>query len=449
VGAYFPVGSQSAAAYAMLWRQYSCKSRCFYRHGFDRYAAKKLMQQISDSEFAPEATELSPTTSLAQPRRRLDWLHYSSPAFRQTLFLFGVTRLLFVLITYFGYILFTASTYSPNSVGVGNLLASWARWDAVRYLDIARYGYPNPIQTAFFPLYPLLIRVGMLPFGGAGAYPVGLLISNIAFFFALWELRVLAERECGPEVASRTAVYLALFPTALFFFAPYNESLFLLLALSCFLALRRGQWWLAGGMGLLATLTRSAGVFLVVPMVVEYFSQRGWQWRRLRLDVLAIGLVPVALVIYGFYCWLQLGDPLVFVHAQAHWGRTLTWPWSALWIQQALLAESQAVSFFQAHDLIDLTATVMIMVLVALGWRRLPLSYSLYALALLMNFLLFPLAFNDALASNQRFALEVFPAFITLGLLVRRPATHQAILILFTGMLVLFSLVFLTGRWLV
>ncbi len=404
------------------------------------------MQQISDSELAPETVDLQPTAPLA---RRLARLRRLSPALRQTIFLFGVTRLLFVLITYFGYILFTAGTYSPDSVGVTSLLASWGRWDALRYLEIARHGYAQPVQAAFFPLYPLLIHIGTLPLGGAGAYYVGLLISNAAFFFALWALRVLAEQECGPEAAERAAVYLALFPTALFFFAPYNESLFLLLALGCFLALRRGWWWLAGGLGLLATLTRSAGLFLVVPFAIEYLSQRGWQWRSLRLNALAVGLVPAGLVIYGLYCWLQFGDPLAFAHAQAHWGRALTWPWVGLWNQQASLANAQPVSFFQAHDLIDLGATLAMIALAALGWWLLPLSYNVYGAALLMNFLLFPLAFDDPLASNQRFALEVFPAFLTLGLLVRRPATHQAIVILFTSLLTLLSLVFITGRWLV
>jgi hypothetical protein len=406
------------------------------------------MQQISDSEIAPEEIEPQLTASLAR-QRHLDWLRALSPALRQTIVLFAVTRLLFILITYFGYVLFNASAYSPDSVGVSNLLFSWARWDALRYLTIAEHGYTISIQAAFFPLYPLLIRIGMLPFGAASGYAAGLLISNVAFFFALWALRVLAEQEFGPEVAARSAIYLALFPTALFFFAPYNESLFLLLTLACFLALRRGRWWLAGALGMLATLTRSAGLFLLVPFAVEYLCQHSWQWRRARLDALAAGLVPLGLVIYGCYCWLQFGDPLAFAHAQAHWGRALEWPWVGLWDQQARLAEAQPASFFQTHNTIDLLATVMMIALVVLGWRRLPLSYSLYAAALLVNFLLFPLDFGDPLASNQRFALEVFPAFLTLGLLVRRPATHQAMVILFTSLLALFTLVFITGRWLV
>jgi hypothetical protein len=423
------------------------------------------MQDIRDPELPPE-TSARETLILSAPARGLARLHCSSPALRQTFFLFGATRALLVLVTYFGYVLFNAGKYSAASVGVGNLLSSWDRWDALRYLEIANHGYHDNIQAAFFPLYPLLIRLGSLPFGGAGAYPVGLVISNIAFFFALWALRVLAERECGPEAAARAAVYLAFFPTSLYFFAPYNESLFVLLTVGCFLALRRGRWWLAGGLGLLAALTRSAGIVLVVPFAVEYLSQHGWQWRRwrimiedlyqrkwqwqrMRLGWLAACLIPAGLALYIGYDWLHLGHPLAFEHAQAGWGRALHWPWSGLWDQLVAIAQAQPASFFQAHDLLDLMATLMVMVLVVLGWRRLPLSYNLYAMALLATFLLFPQNFPDALASNQRFVLEVFPAFLTLGLVVRRPATHQAIMIIFSGLLAVLTLLFITGRWLV
>jgi hypothetical protein len=409
---------------------------------------KVAMQQISDSELAPETIEVNPPTPVVQPR--LKWLHHPSPALRQTLVLFGVTRLLFICVTYIGYILFNVSAYSPASVGMGNLLTSWDRWDAVRYLEIARHGYYNPIQTAFFPLYPLLIHLGASVFGGADVYyGLGLVISQVAFFFVLWLLRLLAERECDPEAAARATIYLALFPTALFFIAPYNESLFLLLTLGSFLALRQGRWWLTGGLGLLAALTRSAGIFLLVPFAVEYLHWHHWRWRQVRVDVLALGMIPLGMALYGWYCWVQFGDPLAFVHAQSHWGRALAWPWSGLWDHLSRLSEAQPASFFQVHDLIDLAATVLMVTLVVLGWRRLPLVYNVYATVLLVNFLLFPLDFNDPLASNQRFALEVFPAFLTLGLLVRRPAMHQAIIILFSGLLVLLSLVFITGRWLV
>jgi len=410
------------------------------------------MQEFNRSGLVLEEGQASAAPIISRWRA---WLRHLSPALRQTFFLFVATRILFALATYFGYVLFNAGPYSLTSVGVSNLWQSWDRWDATWYLGIVERGYlPSKLkQAAFFPLYPLLIKGASLPFGNPASagvyYAIGLAVSNIAFFFALWALRVLAERDWQPEVASRAVSYLAVFPTSLYFFAPYNESLFVLLTVGCFLALRRGRWWLAGGLGLLAALTRSAGIVLVVPFAVEYLSQRGWQWRKLRWDSLAVGLIPAGLGLYGFYCWRVFGSLLMFAHVQAHWGRALHWPWSGLWDQLVAIAQAQPASFFQAHDLLDLMATLMVMVLVVLGWRRLPLSYNLYAMALLATFLLFPQNFPDALASNQRFVLEVFPAFLTLGLVVRRPATHQAIMIIFSGLLAVLTLLFITGRWLV
>jgi len=433
------------------------------------------MQQISSSEFAPEKTELQTAIPLAQ-QRRLDWLRHPSSALRQTIFLFATTRSLFLLITYFGYVFFNVSKYSLSSVGVGNLLQSWYQWDATWFLGIVAsgYSYANFRQTAFFPLYPLLVKGVSLPLGNPASfgayYAAGLLVSNIACFLAFWALRVLTQREFGSEVATRTVTYLAVFPTALYLFAPYNESLFLLLTIICFLALRSGRWWLAGGIGLLASLTRSVGLFLVIPFLIEYLSQHGWHWRhipfltqrlsqpgwrwqRLRLGWLAVSLIPGGIALYAGYCWLHLGHPLLFVHIQTSWGRLLTWPWVGVEHQLLDIWRVAPASFFQAHDVLDLVALIGFLMLVVWGWRRLPLSYSLYALALLLLVLCVPITpssgFLDPLESSQRFMLEVFPAFMTLGWLVRRPATHQAIVILFTGMLALLSLVFITGRWLV
>lgn len=144
---------------------------------------------------------------------------------------------------------------------------------------------------------------------------------------------------------------------------------------------------------------------------------------------------------------------VLFVHIQTSWGRLLTWPWVGVEHQLLDLWREAPASYFQAHDLLDLAALIGFLTLVVLGWWHLPLSYSLYALALLLPVLLVPITptsgFLDPLESSQRFVLEVFPAFMTLGLLVRRPATHQAIVILFTGMLAVLSFVFITGRWLV
>ena len=67
-----------------------------------------------------------------------------------------------------------------------------------------------------------------------------LLVSNIAFFGSLLVLYDLTIREFSEPVARRAIVYIAIFPTAFFFFAPYSESLFLLLSLVAFREARLG-----------------------------------------------------------------------------------------------------------------------------------------------------------------------------------------------------------------
>src|SRR5258708_34852486 len=106
-------------------------------------------------------------------------------------------------------------------------------------------------------------------------------ITNVAFFGALVALRRLAERELDADAGRRAALYLAVFPTAFYFFAPYSEAVFLFLGISSFAAMRERRWLLAGLLGCAATLTRSAGLLLDVPSAVGVHYS--WRARVTRL----------------------------------------------------------------------------------------------------------------------------------------------------------------------
>src|SRR6266480_1614665 len=173
---------------------------------------------------------------------------------RDIIWLFVATRLILVMVTYVGYILLTAPKYSSNPVDIVGILASWNHWDAANYVRIAQFGYQAPYDVAFFPLFPLLVRIIAFPLGSWSYLPVGMLLSNAALLGAMFVLYQLAVEHGGEEVAGRSLLYLCIFPTAFFFFAAYNESLFLLLITGAFLALRRQRWWLAGLLGFFATL---------------------------------------------------------------------------------------------------------------------------------------------------------------------------------------------------
>ena len=82
-----------------------------------------------------------------------------------------------------------AAAHIANAEPAGSLLQPpgflnyWAHWDGAWYAEIATEGYDAhyPASTAFFPLYPLLIRAGMLLGGGPALW--GVAISLVATLF--------------------------------------------------------------------------------------------------------------------------------------------------------------------------------------------------------------------------------------------------------------------------
>src|SRR3954469_3876654 len=170
------------------------------------------------------------------------------------------------------------------------LLSPLARWDSAWYLDIAHSGYAGP-SSAFFPLYPVLVR-GFAFVSAPGALLVSAyVVSLAALLAALYLMHRLVTLELGSADVARDAVlFLAVFPGALWFGAPYSESLFLLLSVGAFYAARTDRWAWAGGCAALASATRSAGIVLVVPLVLLW-----WRSGRRPRDLAWIALAPAGI----------------------------------------------------------------------------------------------------------------------------------------------------------
>lgn len=381
------------------------------------------------------------------------------------LWLFLGTRLMLIGITYFSYILFPVPPhlYPNTGVDVAGLLSSWNHWDAQRFIDVAQYGYRSAYDTPFFPLLPLLIKGIALIFGNQGFAAIGMVISNAALLGVLFVIYQLATDALGEQVGRRTLLYLCIFPTAFFFFAAYNESLFLLLTCSSFLAMRRQKWWLAGLLGLLASLTRTAGVMLAVPFLYEVWTSRALPdpqqpasfWKQIWMLVpkaLPVLLLPLGTIAYCIYCWLMFGNPLSFALVQSNWGRVTAWPWVGIIGSFVELLHIQPFgSFIEAHLLLDMAATFGFIALTVVCWRKLRTSYAIWISLLVLYMLISPaLNQHDMLQSTQRFVLEMFPGFLVLAILgLKHPRFHQACLLAFPCLQALMAALFVLNRWMV
>ncbi len=362
------------------------------------------------------------------------------------------THIVFLLLTYLVN-LFFLDDFSKNALKVYDMLEYWDHWDTGQFSAIAQVGYNAPWRTAFFPLYPML-EAALTPLLHKPFY-AGLLVSNLATLGLFTVFYRLVWQEFDAEHAARAVLYLAVFPTAFFLSAAYNESLFLLLAVSCFYCVRRGHWWAAGLCGLLASLTRSAGIFLLIPFCYEYVRQHDFSLRRIRLDILAGGLIPAGLGLFALYCYYKFHDALAFSHAQAYWKRRLALPWQGFSDAFTILSKHESLTFDAIHNVIDLSAGLLMLLVLLLcfvgPWKfdRNRFVYGLYAVAFYLFLILFPSASEFPLQSLSRLVIELFPAFIVLAAMGRRPSFTLYYLTISTSLLAFMLLQFLTGRWIV
>jgi hypothetical protein len=210
-----------------------------------------------------------------------------------------------------------------------------ARWDTAFYHSIATTGYRwdsavfEHDNVVFFPLYPLLMRWGGALLGG---HPLlaGLLVSLISFAGAIALLYRLAVLEVGEEHAGSAILLFSTFPFALFYSAVYTESLFLLLTVGAFYAMRRGCLSAVALCGIAAGLTRPNGVWLTLPLVWMAVSRPDAPDRdeeapavSRHLAVLAACAPIVGTAVFSAYLQLRFHDALLWIHGQAAWGAPL------------------------------------------------------------------------------------------------------------------------------
>lgn len=297
--------------------------------------------------------------------------------------------------------------------GWHNLFTAWERFDGLWFLRIAEHGYANGDgSAAFYPLYPLLIRWVSFVIGGH-PFAAALVVSNVSLFGALVALHALTAREFGDGIARRAILYVAVFPTSFFLFAPYSESLFLLLVVVSFWGARSGRWEVAGMAGALAALTRNPGVLLILPLAVEAFHQ-GSDAKRRPIRELAWAAAPVAgALAYLWYWQARAGDWLAPVHQQAGWQRQGQNPIVTLWHGTYDAYHYAGLYAGGYHQLDWLVAVPILAAAVYVAVRFRP-TYGVYVWVSIIAPL--SLVFDPRpLMSFPRFALPLFPAFWALA----------------------------------
>ena len=309
-------------------------------------------------------------------------------------------------------------------------LQGWAQWDSGWYTAIAQGGYgyiPGRQSTiAFFPTYPLLMRVVALVVGNT--YVAGFLITvasgaaTTRLFFG-W----LSERMSPPKAWAALALLL-LYPYAFFLYgAVYPTAFFVMAVLGAFVLLEHGHPCLAGLVGALATGARPTGIVLVVALAVRAYERRkqlGDAARPVWWDA-GVLLSALGLAAFCLYQWRRFGDPFTFITVQSAWDQesgVRTWLKVRFFEDLGTLGDRHVLASlsYLAHPVLTFGA----LALVPRVFRRFGYGYGVYALLII----LVPAISTKNFFGMSRYLLAAFPCFAVLGeLLAERPKLARVV----------------------
>jgi hypothetical protein len=404
---------------------------------------------------------------------------------------FFITGAGYLLLTWFFYAVMshqTPATLDHPTSWATIITTPWRHYDSHFFLHIAQHGYNSAYALpSFFPLYPLLIRIVAWPLGNRFTAAALLVSWLCAWGSYCWFYR-LAQREYGKRVAQLALIFLACYPVSFFNFAPYSESVFLLVSFGAVERARAGRLWQAGLLSALGMLARPTGILLLIPL--------GWEWGRRtpevarfanrikqtclpfaarlsapqtpttqdflhepaplsRLSILSLALTPLALLGYSFVLKLSLNNPLAFLSSEDDiWHRQLTMPWQTVGLfviafQRAAQAGDIRLYIFNTVDLLLVLPLPALILYYAIR-GRLWWGAALYQLAITLLLVAVPTHPShlpyEVLLSTQRLLLPAFPIFLLLGQLgVNRPRLYRVLVFLSIIVLIVYTLRFLSN----
>ena len=318
-----------------------------------------------------------------------------------------------------------------------------ARWDAAWYAGIAREGYSYNPRTggteqqtvAFFPAYPMLLRVAAafteperlrdmsydtyIERRDSRIMWAGSLIAIALFLPALLAFYRWVDLRAGAETAAGAVVFLAAYPFAVFYTAPYTESLFLLSAVGACVAFERERWIGAALFGLVAGLTRPNGCMLSLTLgllaVAPMMRRERPTARQLALRLAVAALPGIGMLVYSAYIYMLTGDPLAWMKVQEAWGRSFAG--TTEYVQWTVTAiRDQGLLFYIRSAPVEMMQTLAALFALAMVWpvwRRLGPPYAVFVLANLL-----PPLFKGGVLSIGRMTSTLFPVFAALAMVV-------------------------------
>ena len=212
-----------------------------------------------------------------------------------------------------------------------NPITVWHKWDSIWYERIAEHGYAYEVGTprgdsvaAFFPLYPMTVRMVRAVAPSIHFFWIGALLSNL---FGLAALFLLARELVSADELSRVLAVVLMSAGSFYLSIPYTESLFLLLVVATMAAARKGRYELAGLLAGAAATTRAHGLaLLAVPALACWLDARQPAGQRVRRTAVTLALFAIPVVLYLILLARDQGSWHAFYSRQEMWDNPSPYP---------------------------------------------------------------------------------------------------------------------------
>jgi hypothetical protein len=291
----------------------------------------------------------------------------------------------------FGFGLFVAlvATHAfgrPSSYALGvargttSIPDSLLHWDAIQYLFIAEHGYTQTAYTAYFPLFPMLIR-GVHTVSGLNFDASSLAVAWAAFGALSVAIVYLTRTVLELERWYWPVQLLLWAPASVFFLAGYPEGTEALLFVLLMIFLAKNRLLPAAAIAALASASAPIGVFYGVAVVIRAVQLHAGEIKRAAVAARAIALALVSelgLIGFSLYLWAEKGHPFDYVSAQSlpEWNRKLTWPFHGLVFSIQRITNGRSITSWTTiityliDDVATIAAVALALALVVGLWRQ-------------------------------------------------------------------------------
>jgi hypothetical protein len=203
--------------------------------------------------------------------------------------------------------------------------------------------------------------------------------------------------------------------------------------------MKNKSWAWAGFWAFCSILTRLQGVALVVPMLYLMWFDR--PFLRKFGHWFGLAIAGLAGLFYIFLRSMQVTEGAVpFVEAE--WHARLVPPWETYgYAIQTLLSGR-----FTFIDALNWFVATLFIILLVIGWRKIPLEYSLYV-AFSLLIILIRIVETQPLISMSRYSLTLFPSFFMFGLASENPGLRRLLLYSFIALNLYLSAQFFSWGW--